>query len=172
MTRATPQGGRARHRRAFRRAERETRVRALARGDFFGWHEAFAGYLNSRGRQLDASHALRVWQWFESEPPRLEALVAVSGDRIAGFVHFHEVPVPASGRVDLVIDDLHAVPGAYPDDATEQLLEALHGLARERGAAQLCRLVPADDVSTLRDWDRLSARQDVVAYRLSISEVS
>ena len=159
------------HRRAtrqHRRREARIVIRPLGRGDFFGWHDAFAAHLALRGHRLDDTHALRVWQWLEATPPRLEAFVAELGEHICGLVHFHETVVPESGTIDVVLQDLYVHPDVRVRGVSDELIAAVHAEAARRGADRICAFKAGNDEASLRYWDRIGDRSDVVAYDLPV----
>lgn len=150
------------------RGEARIVVRPLNRTDFFGWHDAFAEHLREHGGVLTETHALRVWQWLESTPARLEAIVAEVGERVCGLLHFQETVVPASGEVHLVVLDLYAAPDVRMRGAADDLVAELHAIAEGRGVDRICTHTSTGDAASLRYWDRVGDRAEVIAFDMPV----
>lgn len=168
MTSAPPSPARRRSTRDRRPREARVVIRPITRRDFFGWHDALSALRSEQGARLDETHALRVWQWLEARPARLEAFVAELGERVCGLVHFQELLRPASGTIDLLVHDLWAHPEVRVRGVHDDLLAAVHAEAARRGAERIRAFEPGSDEASLRYWDRIGDRADVVAFGLPV----
>lgn len=168
MDSAVPLPSRRQASRRARSREANVAVRSVTRGDFFGWHDAFAAYLAEAGGQLDETHALRVWQWLESTPARLEAFIAELAGRVVGLLHFHEAVVPTTGTVEFRLHDLYVAPEVRVRGVSDELIAALYGEAERRGIDRIGTLTPGDDAASLRYWDRLGARSGAVEFDMQV----
>lgn len=166
MDSAVPLPSRRQASRRARQREGPLTVRPLSSKDFFGWHDAFSVYLAESGERLDETHALRVWQWLEASPARLEALLAESGGRVVGFVHFHEMMVPSTGATEFQLLDLFVQPEFRMQGASDELIGALYAEAERRRVSRICALTPGDDEASLRYWDRLGSRSGAVVHSM------
>ncbi|GGA75606.1 hypothetical protein GCM10011490_27990 [Pseudoclavibacter endophyticus] len=143
-------------------------VRPISRGDFFGWHDAFAAFLAESGQQLSETHALRVWQWLEARPARLEGLIALLDDRVVGILHFQETVVPQTGTVEFQLQDLYVAPDVRMRGINDELIGAVYAEAERRGVDRISTFTPGDDEASIRYWDRLGDRSHIVGHGMRV----
>ncbi|MGO2111329.1 MAG: GNAT family N-acetyltransferase [Pseudoclavibacter sp.] len=158
--------------RQARSREANVVVRPIVRGDFFAWHDAFAAFLAESGQQVTETHALRVWQWLESTPARLEAFIALLGDRVVGLLHFHETVVPASGNVEFQLQDLYEDPEVRMRGVGDELIGAVYAEAARRGISRISTFTQGTDEESLRYWDRLGSRSGVVGHDMKVQALA
>lgn len=168
MSTLTPVTARRRSARRVAAAHPRVTVRPLARGDFFTWLDAYADHDTRTGRNLGSTHALRVWQWLEGNPSRLEGMVAEIDGRMCGFVLFQETLDATTGRVEMLITDLYEAGDARVHGVGDDLVAALYAEAGRRGVVRLRAVTPAADESALRYLDRVGTRTAYVVHDLPV----
>lgn len=145
-------------------------VRPVSPKDFFAWHDAFEAYLAESEQRLSDTHALRLWQWLESTPARLEALLAESDGRVVGLLHFQETMIPLTGETQFQLHDLFVLPEFRLQGTSDELIGALYAEAERRGVERICALARGDDEDSQRYWDRLGTRNDLISYSLPVRQ--
>ncbi len=140
-------------------------IRPMQPGDAVGLARLVAGYAGEMRHAAspapDAALAERILA-----DPKVELLGAFQGDRLMGFVLFFDLPEAISGRRAGQIDDLYVSPDARGHRLAQRLIDAVADLGRERGWVHLRWLVPQDNLSAQRAYDRLAERAPWLSYAL------
>ncbi|MCU1543396.1 MAG: acetyltransferase [Microbacteriaceae bacterium] len=144
-----------------------TTVRALRSGDRAGWQRLYADYGEFYDTPLTDEKAERVWNGLLDASYESFGLVAVDdADRPIGLAHYREFARPLAGGRGLYLDDLFTSPEARRSGAASALLDALKGIALERGLGVVRWITAADNVAAQRVYDRVATKTPWVTYDL------
>lgn len=141
-------------------------VRALARDDRAGWERLYRGYAAFYKVETDAARLGRLWGWLHDPAHPVEGLVFEADDTLVGLAHFRAMPSPLRGAEIGFLDDLFVDPSRRGTGAAAALIEAVAGVARERGW-DVVRWITADDNYRARAlYDRLATKTGWNTYEL------
>ncbi|MFD3872677.1 GNAT family N-acetyltransferase [Streptomyces sp. NPDC058623] len=140
-------------------------VRAVRSEDFAQWRVLYRGYADFYRVEQTEEAARTVWSWVNDPGHEVEALVAEDADgRLLGLAHFRPYARPLSATVGGFLDDLFVAPEHRGSGAADLLLDALRGIAAERGWS-VVRWITADDNHRARSkYDQVATRTMWVTY--------
>jgi ribosomal protein S18 acetylase RimI-like enzyme len=144
-----------------------TAVRPLRSGDRADWQRLYAGYGEFYNTPLTDEKAERVWNGLLDESYESFGLVAVDEhDVLIGLAHYREFARPLAGGRGLYLDDLFTSPEARGSGAASALLDALKGIALDRGLGVVRWITAADNAAAQRVYDRVATKTQWVTYDL------
>ncbi|MEV7278860.1 GNAT family N-acetyltransferase [Streptomyces sp. NPDC093111] len=146
----------------------DIKVRPVTAEDFAPWRALYRGYAEFyRVEQTDEA-AERVWAWIHDPGHEVNALVAEdSAGRLVGLAHYRPFARPLSATTGCFLDDLFVAPDSRGSGAADRLLEALRGIAAERGWS-VVRWITADDNHRARaKYDQVATRTMWVTYDMT-----
>ncbi|MER8047799.1 GNAT family N-acetyltransferase [Streptomyces sp. NPDC094032] len=146
----------------------DVKVRAVTTEDFAQWRALYRGYAEFYRVEQTEEAAERVWSWIHDAGHEVNALVAEDVDgRLIGLAHYRPFARPLSATTGCFLDDLFVAPESRGSGAADRLLEALRGIAAERGWS-VVRWITADDNHRARaKYDQVATRTMWVTYDMT-----
>jgi GNAT superfamily N-acetyltransferase len=141
------------------------RIRALAAGDRPRWNELWAGYLEFYECELPAAITELDWKRLMDPAQPLSGLVAVAGDRVVGFVHYHFHLSTWSATTYCYLEDLFVDPRARGSGAGRALIEAVYAAAAREHATRVYWHTRADNKTARSLYDKVARVSPFVQYR-------
>jgi len=131
------------------------------------WERLYAGYAEFYRVAQTPEMRARVWGWIHDPANEVEALVAEGPEgRAVGLAHFRPFARPLAAATGGFLDDLFVDPAFRGGRVADALIEAVAGIARERGWSVL-RWITADDNYRGRGvYDRLATRTHWITYEM------
>ncbi|WP_424216828.1 GNAT family N-acetyltransferase (plasmid) [Streptomyces sp. BI20] len=145
-------------------------IRAPRAEDFAQWRALYRGYAEFYETEQSEEAAERVWGWIHDPAHEVNALVADAGDgRLLGLAHYRPFARPLAASVGGYLDDLFVDPESRGSGVADLLLEALRGIAEERGWT-VVRWITADDNHRARSkYDQVARRTMWITYDMPVS---
>ena len=131
------------------------------------WQELYRGYATFYERELTDAHAETVWRWLQDPGHELEGRLALVDGRPVGLAHFRRMPSPLRGADIGFLDDLFVDPKARAEGVGRALIEAVAGIARERGWSVVRWLTADDNYRARALYDRLAVKTAWNLYELA-----
>jgi GNAT superfamily N-acetyltransferase len=140
-------------------------VRELQAGDRAGWDVLWAGYLAFYQHDLEPGITEWLWQRLMNPADQPYACVAVDGDEIVGFVHYHFHLSTWSIAGYCYLEDLYVSSAARGKGAGRALIEAVYRAADERGAARVYWHTQTSNAQARTLYDKVADLSPFVQYR-------
>lgn len=145
-------------------------IRTPSEADFFPWLGLYEGYAKFYGETLTDQKALVLWSWL-TDPAHPESVLVAADDEsgeLVGLAHFREFPRPLEARTGYFIDDLYVSNDARKAGVGGALIEAVRGLAVEKGS-DVVQWITARDNDTARAlYDSVAKPTEWVTYELPV----
>ena len=139
-------------------------VRDIHEGDEAAWRQHFTDYGVFYKTDFSATVLDGVWHWLMNAESPLEAVVAVSDDRVVGFAHYRALPDTFTASNEWYLDDLYVEPALRGSGAGSALIEAVSERASSDGGGKLRWITAADNVTAQSVYDKLATRTTWVTY--------
>ena len=141
------------------------RVRPARPSDRAGWEPLFRGYLAFYGCPVTSEVVDNAWRWNMDPGSPVSCLVAEDdAAEMVGFVQYRPVPETLVGGWFGQMDDLFVAPAARGCGVARALIDALAGIARDRGWVKLAWITAGDNAEARRLYDGLAKATDWVVY--------
>jgi len=145
---------------------RDITIRPVADGDRAEWERLYRGYAEFYEVGITGEMADRIWGWLMDPGHEIEALVAASGEGLAGLAHFSQIASPLRAGHIGYLHDLFVAPRRRREGIGGALIGELHGIAAERGWA-LVRWITREGNATARSlYDKKAGLTDWKIYDL------
>ena len=141
------------------------RVRELRPGDRSRWDELWAGYLRFYEEELPTHITELLWKRLMDPAEQPYAFVAVDGEKIVGFVHYHFHLSPWSVKGYCYLEDLFVDPAIRGKGAGRALIEAVYRASDARGADRVYWLTQASNAPARTLYDKVATLSPFVQYR-------
>jgi GNAT superfamily N-acetyltransferase len=143
-------------------------VRAIELRDRAGWEPLWKGYQTFYKTDIPAATSDITFARFLDAKEPVHALVAESGDRIVGIVHyiFHRstwTPGPYC-----YLQDLFTIEEARGLGVGRALIEAVYARAKEEGAPRVYWLTHESNSVAMALYDKIADKSGFVQYRKSL----
>jgi GNAT superfamily N-acetyltransferase len=144
-------------------------VRPVSRDDFAEWLPLWEGYNRFYGRSGATALPERItrstWERFFDPAEPVHALVAESGGRLVGLVHylFHRSTIMIEPTCYL--QDLFTSEAARGQGVGELLIRAVYDAARSAGLSVVYWHTHETNLSARRLYDRVAANSGFLVYR-------
>ncbi len=143
-------------------------VRPITAADRPAWEQLFAGYATFY--KVDQTPHMRetVFGWLMDADHTSNGFVAEDASgRIIGFTHYRPFVSQLKAATNGFLDDLYVDPDARGSGAAEALIDAVKGVARDKGWG-VVRWITADDNYRGRGvYDKLATRTMWITYDLT-----
>jgi GNAT superfamily N-acetyltransferase len=140
-------------------------IRDLQASDRAAWDGLWAGYLEFYQHDLEQYITEEVWRRLMDPADQPYGLVAVDGDRIVGFVHYHFHLSTWSVAGYCYLEDLFVSPAARGKGAGRALIEAVYRAADARGATRVYWHTETANAQARALYDKLADLAPFVQYR-------
>jgi len=133
------------------------------------WRELYQAYADFYEEAVTDEQLDRMWSWVTDPDHDVNALlVRDPGGAAVGLAHYRPYYRPLAAAVAGHLDDLFVTPAARGTGAVDALLEALRGIARQRGWSKI-RWITADDNYRARSkYDQVAERTTWVTYDMQV----
>jgi GNAT superfamily N-acetyltransferase len=133
------------------------------------WEKLFAGYAEFYKVAQTPEMRATVWGWLHDPAHEVCGLVAEAEDgRAVGMAHYRPMARPLAAATAGFLDDLFVDPALRGQRVADALIEALKGIARERGWGVI-RWITADNNYRGRGvYDRLATRTMWITYEIKL----
>lgn len=137
-------------------------VAPLRAHDRAAWEALARAYHTFYEEQFAPAAYDRAWRRLQ-ESDEIRALAAFDADRVVGIVHylFHAHVWDAAV---CYLQDLFVVPEARGRGVARQLIAAVEGEARERGACRVYWMTKHDNAPARRLYDRIATHSGFIRY--------
>ncbi len=138
-------------------------------GDAAAWRALYRAYADFYQEPVTDEQLDLTWSWITDPGHDVEALLVrdASGGPV-GLAHYRPYFRPLAAAVAGHLDDLFVTPAARGTGAVDALLEALRGIARQRGWSKI-RWITADDNHRARSkYDQVAERTMWVIYDMQV----
>lgn len=140
-------------------------VRELRASDRASWNGLWAGYLEFYEHVLPAAMTERTWQRLIDPADQPYGLVAVAGNEIVGFVHYHFHLSTWSASAYCYLEDLFVSEAARGKGAGRALIEAVYRASDERGATRVYWHTQESNTQARELYDKVAELTPFVQYR-------
>jgi GNAT superfamily N-acetyltransferase len=140
-------------------------VRALEPSDRAQWDVLWAGYLEFYEHDLPREITDLLWRRLMDPADQPHGLVAVDGDQVAGFVHYHFHLSTWSVAGYCYLEDLFVARAARGKGAGRALIEAVYRAADERGATRVYWHTQDKNTHARALYDKVAELSPFVQYR-------
>ena len=140
-------------------------VRELRPGDRSRWDELWAGYLRFYEEELPTHITELLWKRLMAPAEQPYAFVAVDGEKIVGFVHYHFHLSTWSVKGYCYLEDLFVDPAIRGKGAGRALIEAVYRASDERGADRVYWLTQESNAPARTLYDKVATLSPFVQYR-------
>ncbi|WP_250445700.1 GNAT family N-acetyltransferase [Actinotalea sp. C106] len=139
-------------------------IRPAGPADRDDWGELFREYaaggdITLRDEKLDV-----VWSWVLDGEAQTRCLLAHSGGRPRGFVHYRRFERPITASAGLWIDDLYVAPATRGQGLAGALIDAVRAEARRDGHDVVRWTTRETNEDAQRLYDRVAVRAPVIVY--------
>jgi GNAT superfamily N-acetyltransferase len=141
------------------------RVRQLRAADRGRWNVLWAGYLAFYKEALPAHVTEVLWKRLMDPAEQPFSFVAVDGEQIVGFVHYHYHLSTWSVSGYCYLEDLFVDPALRGKGAGRALIEAVYRAADERGAERVYWLTQESNSPARALYDKVATLSPFVQYR-------
>jgi ribosomal protein S18 acetylase RimI-like enzyme len=146
-------------------AHRAVAIRDLRADDRARWEQLWAGYLQVADKVLPREIAELNWRRLMDPAEQLNGLVAVDGDLVIGFVHYHFHLTTWSANDRCYLEDLFVDPTARSRGAGRSLIEAVCEAGDAHGVQDVYWHTHASNAQARALYDSLATLSDLVQYR-------
>lgn len=112
---------------------------------------------------------MNVWNWFFHEERKIYCFLAVSGEKIIGFVHFREFLRPIKASVGIFVDDLFVDPEQRGQGIGPQLIKSVEKFASQRNISVIRWITGADNGNAMKVYDKLANKTSWVMYDMAVN---
>jgi GNAT superfamily N-acetyltransferase len=140
-------------------------VRELRSSDRAAWDVLWAGYLQYYKQALEQSITETLWRRLMDPADQPYGWVAVAGEEIVGFVHYHFHLSTWSVNGYCYLEDLFVSPAARGKGAGRALIEAVYRAAEARGATRVYWHTESSNTQARALYDRVAELTPFVQYR-------
>ena len=150
-------------------------VRAVEQADHAAWLPLWEGYNAFYGRSGDTALAPAItastWQRFFDPTEPVFALVAESGGRLLGLVHY--LHHRSTTRIELTcyLQDLFTAPEARRQGVGAALIEAVYREARRTGIGRVYWQTQVSNAAGRRLYDKLATHAGFIVYSHEVPAV-
>jgi GNAT superfamily N-acetyltransferase len=141
------------------------RIRALEAADRPRWNELWAGYLEFYECELPAAITELNWQRLMDPAQQPFGLVALDGERVIGFVHYHFHLSTWAATSYCYLEDLFVDPKARGGGAGRALIEAVYDAAARERASRVYWHTHGDNRTARALYDKIARVSPFVQYR-------
>jgi GNAT superfamily N-acetyltransferase len=141
------------------------RVRELRAGDRARWDDLWAGYLAFYEEPLPPDVTEFLWKRLMDPAQQPYGLVALDGDQVVGFVHYHFHLSTWSIAGNCYLEDLFVDPTVRGKGAGRALIEAVYRAADERGGATVYWHTQEFNARARALYDKVATLTPFVRYR-------
>ena len=141
------------------------RVRELRPDDRARWDVLWAGYLAFYKHELPADITEFLWKRLMDPADQPYGLVAVDGDRVVAFIHYHFHLSTWSFAGNCYLEDLFVDPTVRGQGAGRALIEAVYRAADERGVTRVYWHTESTNTQARILYDKLATLSPFVQYR-------
>jgi ribosomal protein S18 acetylase RimI-like enzyme len=145
-------------------AGRGIAVRELRADDRAVWEELWAGYLRFADTKLPQEITELNWRRLMDLTTSPYGLLAVDGDRVIGFVHYHFHPTTWSANGKCYLEDLYVEPTVRSRGAGRALIEAVYQAGDARGIHEVYWHTRASNAQARALYDKLATLTEFVRY--------
>jgi GNAT superfamily N-acetyltransferase len=140
-------------------------VRELRPGDRGRWNELWAGYLRFYEEELPTPITELLWKRLMNPAEQPYGFVAVDGEEVVGFVHYHFHLSTWSVKGYCYLEDLFVDPALRGKGAGRALIEAVYRASDERGADRVYWLTQESNTPARTLYDKVATLSPFVQYR-------
>jgi GNAT superfamily N-acetyltransferase len=140
-------------------------IRELRPSDRTAWDVLWAGYLQFYEHPLEQSVTETVWRRLMDPADQPYGFVAVAGEEIVGFVHFHFHLSTWSVKGYCYLEDLFVSSAARGKGAGRALIEAVYRAADARGATRVYWHTDNSNAQARALYDKVAELAPFVQYR-------
>ena len=140
-------------------------VRELRAGDRAAWDVLWAGYLAFYEHDLPKEITELTWRRLMDSADQPYGLVAVDGNAIVGFVHYHFHLSTWSVAGYCYLEDLFVSPNVRGKGAGRALIEAVYRAADARGASRVYWHTQETNTQARELYDKVAELTPFVQYR-------
>lgn len=140
-------------------------IRELGSSDRAAWDVLWAGYLEYYEHALEPAITEVVWRRLMDPADQPYGLVAVDGEQIVGFVHYHFHLSTWSVAGYCYLEDLFVSPAARGKGAGRALIEAVYRAADARGATRVYWHTDTSNTQARALYDKIADLSPFVQYR-------
>jgi GNAT superfamily N-acetyltransferase len=140
-------------------------VRELRASDRAAWDTLWAGYLEFYEHDLEPRITEWLWQRLLDPADQPFAFVAIDGDDVVGFVHYHFHLSTWSIAGYCYLEDLYVSSAARGKGAGRALIEAVYRAADRRGAARVYWHTQTSNTQARTLYDKVAELSPFVQYR-------
>jgi GNAT superfamily N-acetyltransferase len=142
-----------------------TRVRELRASDKPRWDILWAGYLEFYQHDLPAEITELTWRRLLDPADQPCGLVALDGDQVIGFVHYHYHLSTWSAAGYCYLEDLFVDPAVRGKGAGRALIEAVYRAADQRGVTRVYWHTQETNERARVLYDQVAELSPFVQYR-------
>lgn len=139
-------------------------VRELRASDRPRWDVLWAGYLEFYQHQLPAEITEVTWQRLIDPAFPLHGLVALDGDNVIGFLHFHFHLSTWAVNGYCYLEDLFVDPSVRGKGVGRALFEAAFRAADARNVARVYWATQSNNVTARKLYDKIARLTPFVQY--------
>jgi GNAT superfamily N-acetyltransferase len=140
-------------------------IRELRATDRAAWDVLWNGYLQFYRHDLEQGITELLWRRLLDAADQPYGLVAVAGDEIVGFVHYHFHLSTWSVAGYCYLEDLFVSPAARGQGAGRALIEAVYRAADARGATRVYWHTDNSNAQARALYDKVADLAPFVQYR-------
>src|SRR5690349_14970420 len=140
-------------------------TRELRATDRAAWDVLWAGYLAFYEHDLEQYITETVWKRLLDPADQPYGLVAIAGEEIVGFVHYHFHLSTWSVNGYCYLEDLFVSPAARGKGAGRALIEAVYRAADARGATRVYWHTETSNAQARALYDKIADLSPFVQYR-------
>ena len=144
----------------------------MTAGDYPQWRALFDGYLAFYEATLREVSIALVWERLLAEPSGIEGLVAVEGEQLFGFVHFHYQTSTWHDGGICYLEDLYVAPEARRRGVGELLIEGVRSRAAAHGCGELQWITRDSNLTAQRLYDRVAVKTNFLRYEIQLGETN
>lgn len=141
------------------------RVRELEAGDRGRWDVLWADYLAFYKEVLPAEVTDLLWKRLLDPADQPYGFVALDGDRVVGFVHYHFHLATWSLAGHCYLEDLFVDPTVRGKGAGRALIEAVYRAADKRGVSRVYWHTQESNTQARMLYDKVATLTPFVQYR-------
>ena len=140
-------------------------VRELRASDRAAWDRLWAGYLEFYEHDLEPEITEWLWRRLLDPADQPYAFVAIDGDALVGFVHYHFHLSTWSVGGYCYLEDLYVSAAARGKGAGRALIDAVYRAADDRGATRVYWHTQASNTEARTLYDKVAELSPFVQYR-------
>ncbi len=149
--------------------EQNFTIRPVTPADREEWNALYQAYAVFYEVEQTDEMRDRVWSWLHDTTHETSGLVAVGpGGKLIGLTHYRPYARPLSAATGCFLDDLFVSPQARGSGAAAALIDAVKGVAAERGWS-VVRWITADNNYRARSlYDKVATRTHWITYDIRL----